>query len=237
MANKQFAIIGISKFGQRMIEELSALGCELLVIDKKKEVIELLKDKVSSAYVADVINEETIRKIVPETIDGVVIDLGDSFEVSILVTNYVKKMGIKTIMAKAETDEHGEILKIVGATHVIFPNREAAKRIAPIITSSQVFQFLPISESLVIAEVEVTPKYYGKTLIEADFRRTCSLNIIAIKSKDSDDYSFFTPEYKLLPKDQLLVAGSVDAISKFSGVVLAQKKNTFTEMIKRLWTR
>ena len=220
-----------------MVEELSQLGCELLLIDKKKEVIELLKDKVSSSYIADVINEETIRKIVPEEIDGAVVDLGDSIEVSILVTNYLKKMGIKTIMAKAETDEHGEILKLVGASHVIFPNREAAKRIAPIITSSQVFQYLPISESLVIAEVQLNPKFYGKTLIEADFRKTCDLNVIAIKSNESEDYSFFTPDYKLLPRDLLLVAGSVEAINKFSGTTLRQKKNSISDFFRRFIQR
>jgi len=90
---RQYAIIGVSKFGLYMLEELLKVDCEILVIDKKKELVESLKDKVTTAYIADAINEETIGRLVPETIDAAIIDLGDRIEVSILVTNYVKKLG------------------------------------------------------------------------------------------------------------------------------------------------
>ncbi len=58
---KQFAIIGISTFGKRVLDELVDVDCEIILIDKRSELIDLYKDSVTSAYIADVINEETIN--------------------------------------------------------------------------------------------------------------------------------------------------------------------------------
>ncbi len=233
----QFAIIGMSSFGQRMLEELSVLDCEILIVDKDRAVIEALKDKVSSAYIADAINEETIKRLVPPTIDAAIIDLGGRTEVSILVTNYLKKMGISNIIAKAETDEHGEILDIVGATHVVFPNREAAKRITPMLGSSLIFNYMPISNGLVIAEVKAPAKMYGMTLIEADLRRTQGLNVVAIRKGADGEYEFFSPEYKLQPNDILLVVGEEDNLYSFSGQRTAQRGKVLSKIFRNLLGR
>jgi len=234
---KQFAIIGMSTFGQRMLEELSQLDCEILIVDKDRTVIEALKDKVSSAYIADAINEETIKKLIPSTIDAAVIDLGGRTEVSILVTNYLKKMGIPTIIAKAETDEHGEILDIVGATHVVFPAREAAKRITPLLGSSLIFNYMPISNGLVIAEVKVPQKFCGMTLIEAQLRNNYGLNVVAIRKEVDGEYEFFSPEYKLNPNDILLVVGAEENISSFSGQRAISRNAGLSKIFKSFFGR
>jgi trk system potassium uptake protein TrkA len=237
MPAKQYAIIGMSSFGQRMLEELSELECEIVVVDKDRDVIEQVKDRATSAYIADAINEETIRKLIPPTIDAAIVDLGNRTEVSILVTNYLKKLGVANIVAKAETDEHGEILEIVGATHVVFPNREAAKRITPLLSSSLIFNFMPISNGLVIAEVQVPPRFSGLTLIEANLRRTQGLNVIAIRPVESDEYEFFSADYILNEHDILLVVGPELSIITFSGEKVATKKRAIGSLFRSLFSR
>ena len=234
---RQFAIIGLSNFGKRMLEELLSIDAEVLIVDKDKELIEQYKEKATAAYIADVINEETIKKIIPSTIDAAIIDLGDRVEVSILVTNYLKKHGIKNIIAKAETDEHGEILEIVGATQVIFPNREAAKRITPLLVSSYLFNYLPISNGLVIAEVKVPQKYYEMTLVEANLRHDFGVNVIAIRKEPNADYDFFTPEYRMQDDDVLLLVGKERDISFFSGAVLPERKKRIGSIFKTFFRR
>jgi trk system potassium uptake protein TrkA len=152
---KQFVIIGLDIFGKRALEELIPLEVDILIIDKDKEVIQNYKDKVASAYVADVTQIEIIEKIIPRTIDTAIIDLGDKIEASILVTHYLKQLGVREIVVKAESDQHGNILKIIGATMVIFPNKEAAKKIIPLLVSPLLLNYFPISEELIIAEVKV----------------------------------------------------------------------------------
>lgn len=214
---KQFGLIGLGKFGRRVLEEMLLTDVEILIIDKDEGLIEQYKNRVEAAYVADALKEETIAKIVPATIDGVIIDLVDKIEVSILVTNYLKKHGVRHIVATAETDEHGEILELVGATQIIFPNKEAARRITPTLISSTLFNYFPIGSGLAMAEVEVPAKYHSKTVIDANLRREVDINVIAIRSHDGEHFGFFGPDYLFQPGDVLLVVGEEHSVNRFTG--------------------
>jgi trk system potassium uptake protein TrkA len=234
---KQFAIIGLSRFGRRLLEEFLETDAELIIVDKDREVIELYKDKVASAYIADALNEEIVRKLIPPSIDAAIVDLDDRLEASILVTNYLKKLGVKEILARAESNEHGEILELVGATKVVLPNKEAAKRIAPFLISSQIFSYLPISTELVIAEVKVPEKFYGKSLIEVDMRRKYRLNVIAYRKLDSEEYFFYAPEYRLQADDVLLVGGREQDIDEFTEEKLSVSSKRITGLFRRFFFR
>jgi trk system potassium uptake protein TrkA len=234
---KQFVIIGLSRFGRRLLEEFLATDAEIIIIDKDREVIELYKDKVASAYIADVLNEEIIHKLVPPSIDAAVVDLGDRIEASILVTNYLKKLGIREIIARAESTEHGEILDLVGATKVVFPNQEAAKRVAPFLISSQIFSYLPISSGLVIAEVKVPEKFYGKSLVEVDMRRKYKLNVIAYRKLEGEEYFFYAPEYRLQADDILLVGGQEEDIDAFTEEKLPIGSKRISGLFRRFFSR
>ena len=234
---KQFVIIGLSRFGRRLLEEFLASDSEVIIIDKDREIIELYKDKVASAYIADVLNEEIIRKLVPPGIDAAVVDLGDRTEASILVTNYLKKLGVREIIARAESSEHGEILDLVGATKVVFPNLEAAKRIAPFLLSSQIFSYLPISSELVIAEVKVPEKFFGKSLVEVDMRRKYKLNVIAYRKLKGEEHFFYAPEYRLQADDILLVGGREEDIDAFTEEKLPISSRRISGLFSRFFSR
>jgi len=234
---KQFAIIGLSKFGQRMLEELSDTGCEIILIDKDRQRVDQFKDRVAAVYVADALNENVLEKLVPRGIDAAIVDPGDLTEVSILVTHYLKKLGIREIIAKADSDEHEEILKLVGATRVVRPNTEAARRIAPFLVSSLVFSYLPISKDLVIAEVKVPEQFYGKSLIEVDLRKQYRLNVIAYRKLNQEDYAFYAPEYRLQADDLLLLAGNEEDVARFTQERLPSAGKGLVGLFKKLLSR
>jgi len=234
---KQFAIIGLSKFGQRMLEELADTGCEIILIDKDRQRVDQFKDRVAAVYVADALNEDVLEKLVPRGIDAAIVDPGDLTEVSILVTHYLKKLGIREIIAKADSDEHEEILKLVGATRVVRPNTEAARRIAPFLVSSLVFSYLPISKDLVIAEVKVPEQFYGKSLIEVDLRKQYRLNVIAYRKLNQEEYAFYAPEYRLQADDLLLLAGNEEDVARFTQERLPSAGKGLVGLFKKLLSR
>jgi len=234
---KQFAIIGLSKFGQRMLEELVDTGCEIILIDKDRQRVDQYKDQVAAVYVADALNEDVLEKLVPRGIDAAIVDPGDLTEVSILVTHYLKKMGIREIIAKADSDEQEEILKLVGATRVVRPNTEAARRIAPFLVSSLVFSYLPISKELVIAEIKVPEQFYGKSLIEVDLRKQYRLNVIAYRKVNQEDYAFYSPEYRLQSDDVLLVGGAEEDVARFTQEPLPAAGSGLVGLFRKLLSR
>ncbi len=232
---KQYAVIGVSSFGRRILEELILLDCEIILIDKDPELIEYYKNEVTAAYIANVINEETVTRLIPPDIDAVVVDLGDKTEASILVTQYLKKLGVTNIIVKAETDQHGEILSIVGAHHVVFPNLEAAKRVTPLLVSDILFNYLPISGGLVMAETGVPESLVGNTLMETDIRRTRGINVVAFRKGGNGDYQFFVPEYRLQAEDILLIVGREEDVSGFTGRVASEKKRGMASLFRHLF--
>jgi len=233
---KQFAIIGLGAFGLRMLEELLVITNEIIIIDKDKDIIEKYKDLAKAAYITDAINETALVKIIPAEIDAVIVDLGGKIEVSIMTTNYLKKMGIKEIIVKAQTDEHGEVLAMVGATRVIFPDQEAAKRIAPMLASSFLFNFMPISPNLAFAEVQVNENCRGKTLLEANLRKLFHLNVVAMRKLASEEFFFINdPSYVFVDEDVLLVAGDENSINNFSRNPEKARKQDLGTMFRNLF--
>lgn len=234
---KQVAILGLSYFGTAVLDELLEMDVDILVIDKDREVLDRYRDAVSAAIGMDVINQEALEKTLPKNIDAVVIDMGKNIEASILTTSYCKKLGVSTIIAKAETDAHGEILELVGATKVVFPNREAAKRIVPQIVSSLVLNYLPVGGNLVIAEVEIPEFFIGKTVLELNLRKKYGLNLISVRSVETE-YRLFMPDYRFQEKDIALVSGTETDVDRFAGrLEKEQSSKGFINSIKDIFSK
>lgn len=214
---KQFAMIGLGLFGRRVLDELLEHDVEVLIVDRDEEVVQEYEDRVASAYVANGIRQDTIERIVPETVDAAIIDLGKNIEASILVSNYLSKMGVRKIIAKAETDQHGEILSIAGATDVIYPNREAAIRLVLPLVSASMLNYFPIGKNLVIAELELPDEFEGKSLVEADLRKNYKVNVIAVRKRGRDEYDFVSPVYQIEAGDVFLAAGEEENIANMPG--------------------
>jgi len=235
---KQLAIIGLSSFTGRILEQLENSDCEILLIDKDPETINAYKERVHRSFIADVLNESTIKQLIPPDIDAVIVDPGDRIEVSILVTNYLKKLGVRKIFVRAETDEHGEILNMVGAEHIVYPNREAAIRIAPLLLSSHLLSYMPLSPEMVLAEVKAPPSIVGKRLMDAGIRDEKNLNVVGLRGSSADNgYRFVSPDYIFQSDDVLLIAGAEKDVRQFSDTPIVSKKSGLGNMFSKLFTR
>ncbi|MEL3906795.1 MAG: TrkA family potassium uptake protein [Treponema sp.] len=213
----KFAIIGLGAFGIRMLEELIRFTDQIIIIDKDPNVIKKYEHKAMHSAVIDIIDENSLRESIYQGIDTAIVDLGGKIELSIMVTTYLKKLGIREIVVKAENDQHEEVLSIVGATTVIFPDREAAKRVMPMLASTLLFNFMPLSSNLALAEVGVNTEYVGKTLLEANLRKNLGLNVVAVRKPDCETFNFINdPQYRFAADDILLLAGSEEHIFTFS---------------------
>lgn len=213
------AIIGVGSFGTRIIDQLADADVEVIIVDKDRNVVEKLKDKVHDAYITDVINNDMLKKIIPEDVSGVIVDLGSKLETSILVTNYLHKLGVKHIIVKASSDEHGEILKLVGATLVVYPDLDAAQHITPMLLSSVLFNYMQVSPLFALAEVAIKKELFGKTLLESKFRQTYNLNIVATRKDNKDDFGFLnSPDFVFEDGMHALVAGTEENIRAYVGI-------------------
>ncbi|MCQ2590613.1 MAG: TrkA family potassium uptake protein [Treponema sp.] len=212
----QIAIIGLGTFAKRMIDELSEVGTELILVDRDAVVIDKYKAKAKESYIVDVINVESLSKIIPASIDGAVLDFDDKLEPSILATHYLHQMGIKNIIVETQSDTHGELLKLAGATQIIFPELEAAKRICPQLLSKNLWNYIQLSQDFAIAEVEIKDELVGTSVKDSNFRSKYGLNILACRIAGSDTLTpIKDPDYLFTKDSSIIVAGTNVSLDEF----------------------
>ncbi len=142
---KSFAVIGLGRFGTAVAKVLAELGNEVLAVDKDPEVIKEVSSLVTYAVEADVMDETVLRDLGISNMDAVVISIGSDLQASIMATLISKELGVKRVVAKAQTELHGKVLKKIGADRIIFPERDMGSRVAHNLTSRNILDYQKIS--------------------------------------------------------------------------------------------
>ncbi|WP_284140960.1 MULTISPECIES: TrkA family potassium uptake protein [unclassified Virgibacillus] len=211
---REFAVIGLGRFGGSICRELCMEGMEVLAIDNDEDKVNEYKNIASHAVIADSTDEATLKEIGIKNIDHVIVAIGDNIQASILTTVILTDLGIKKITVKAQNDYHEKILNRIGANHVVHPERDMGKRIAHSIISNNILDYLELSEDHSIVEVKVGTKMLGKSLIDLDIRANYGCNVVAIKQGKDINVSPLAEEI-LMENDILIVIGADKDISRF----------------------
>jgi len=177
---RSFTIIGMSSFGFFLARELTKEGMEVMAIDLDDEKIEKIKPVVQRAVIADGTDRLTLEKLGLNAFDGVVVSLGQ-IESSVLATLHLKELKIKRIICKALSVDHGKLLEKVGATEVVFPEKDMASKVARTLTHENILDYVPLAEGYSIVEIAPPMSFLRKSLGELDLRRECAVQVIIVK--------------------------------------------------------
>ncbi|AIG25447.1 TrkA family potassium uptake protein [Brevibacillus sp. 7WMA2] len=204
--SKQFAVIGMGRFGSSVAHALYEMGYEVMGIDEDEERINENIQNVTHSVAADSTDEMALREIGIRNFDVVVVSIGADIQASILTVLILKEMGVKKIVAKAQNERHGQVLYKVGADRVVFPERDMGIRVAHNLISANVLDFIELAEDYSVAEVVVSHSMVGQSLRDIDVRAKYGVNVIAIKSNQSFNISP-GPDIVLQHDDVLVVIG------------------------------
>ncbi len=217
-----FVVIGIGNFGYYTAQHLYELGSEVMVIDSNKERIQSIKEQVSRAVVADATDREVLEHLGVPEVDVAVVSVGDRLDTSILITLYLKEMGVEEVVVKAVTVDHGKILEKIGASSVIFPERDSGVRLANSLSSPNVIEHLPLSEGYSILEIAASAKLVGKNLKELRLRNRFGVQVIAIKELVPDRMHMPPdPDFVIKDSDILIVVGQDESLESLKKLTLA----------------
>jgi len=178
---KQFAIIGMGRFGSSVAKSLSKAGFEVLAIDRSEARTQEVSNFVTHAIQAECTDEEALRAIGIRNFDVVVVAIGVDIQSSILTTLILKEMGVTNIVVKASNDLHGKVLTRIGADKIIYPERDMGQRVAHHLISSNITDYIEFSNDYSIIESKVADKMVGHSLRQLDFRARYNCNVIALK--------------------------------------------------------
>jgi len=211
---KEFAVIGLGRFGGSICQALSDEGLEVMAIDIDEDKVNAYANIASHAVVGDTTDETVLKSLGIRNFDHVIVAIGDNIQASILTTIILKELGVKDITVKATNDYHEKVLSKIGADRIVHPERDMGKRIAHKIVSNNVLDYLELSDEHSIVEISANEKIHGHSIIELDVRARYGVNIVAIKRNKEIIVSPQANE-KIQKHDILIVIGADSDINRF----------------------
>lgn len=222
MSKKQFAIIGLGRFGRSVAKTLYELGNDVLVIDKNEDIVEEMAELSTKAICMDVTEKSQLLSLGLRNFDVVIVSIGDDLESNVLITLNLKEIGVKKIICKAKDEMCEKVLMKIGADKVVLPEKDMGIRMAYNLVSSNVLDYIQLSEEYGVMEIEVAPKWEYKTLIELDLRKKYDINVVAVKSNNTINVNPYA-DYVLKPNDILVVIGSKKSLNKLEDIAIVKK--------------
>ncbi len=224
---ERYAIIGLGRFGSRLATLLVDAGAEVIAIDKQRELVEAMRDRVTLAVCLDSTDEEALLAQGIDKVDVAIVGIGTAFEASALTTVILKQIGVPRVIARATTSVRAQILSRIGADDIVNPEQESAERWRNRLMAPSIMERIELAEGFSLVQVAAPEKFAGKTLMELNVRNKYNVNVVAIRRTvaESDEegikrtrqfvLSVPMADTKIESGDVLLIIGDNESIRNF----------------------
>lgn len=228
---RQFAVIGLGRFGITVARALSKKGFQVIAIDSDEEKVRIASEFTTVAVQLDATDANSLQKVGLKDMDVAIVAVGEDISASILVTMICKDMGIPMVISKATDPLQGKILAKIGADRVVFPERDMGERLAESLASPGIFDFISVSKDYSIIEISAPKAFCDKNLGEVNLRAKYGVTVIAIKHKipgiDEAGEPTFREQIGIAPTskdeitkgDTLVVLGKVKDLERLKGII------------------
>jgi trk system potassium uptake protein TrkA len=211
MALQHAAVIGLGNFGFAVAQTLAERGAQVICVDADMEKVQAIKDVVLNAVQADATDERALRAVGIAEVEVAVVSLGNNREASILAAMTLQDMGVKEIVVKAVSDQHARVLKRLGVSRVVFPEKDMGRRVAERLLAPQILEHLELSAEYGIEEIVPPGDFLGKTIGDLRFRTKYGVSVLAIRRETATGKEEMlvnpTRDDKILANDLLIVIG------------------------------
>ena len=212
---KTFIVIGLGRFGTAVATELSSLGHEVLAMDATEEYVQRIADQVTHAVTGDARDPGVLRALGVRNYDCAVVAVGEDVGNSALITLTLKELGVSQVICKAQSHVHRKVLEKIGADRVLFPEYEMGTRLAQNLSSSNVLNFIELSDAFGIVETAIPKAWADKTIKGLDVRAKYHVNIIAVRRGKEGELNIAPgPDYVLSAGDVVVTLGRTEDINR-----------------------
>ena len=210
---KTYAVIGLGKFGLNIAKGLAEQGMDIIAVDNDPHKIQEISEYIEDAIVLDSTDIKALQEAGVVGLATVIISIGENIEASILTLMALKELDNKNIIAKAITLTHGEILARLGAFKVIYPEREAARKLVENLVGNVVIDQVDFSSTIKIAKFLATQPLIGRLIKDIEMMFENEIHLIACKTRDVWKFDI-EKTYKIREGDMLAFIGKKAFIEK-----------------------
>lgn len=211
-----YVVIGLGKFGFHVAKGLAQQGESVIAIDNDEEKIRDASEFVQDAIMLDSTDIRALREAGIADVEVAIVSIGEHIEASILTVMALKELGIETVIAKAITQVHGQILSKLGAAKVIYPEMESAKKLVKKIVKNMLYETIDLSITMKLAKMTVPAFWVGSSILSPTFEEEYEVKAIAYKHQ-GEWHTSFEKDDILETGDILVVLGDsnhIEALSK-----------------------
>ena len=178
---KSVLIVGVGRFGQKMIEKLNELNYEVMAIDRDESRVNAVLPMVTDAQIGDATNEAFLRTLGVSDYDLCFVTISSDFQSSLVASALLKDLGAKQVVSRAASDIHRQFLLRNGADDVFFPAKQVADWAVMRYAADHVLDYISLGSDYAIYELTVPEEWNGKTVGALDIRKKYGLNILVVR--------------------------------------------------------
>lgn len=209
---RRFVVIGLGHFGFNVAKTLFECGHEVTAVDIDKSLVQSIRDFSSQAVVADASEVGTLESIGIRDVDVAVVSLGGRLDASILATLHMQEMGVPNIVVKADSEDHAKVLKKLGATDIVFPEKDMAVRLAERLSTPTVLDQVEFIEGYSVLEIKAPKVLWNLSLKDGDVRDRYGLSVVMIRRAGAEGQVLVAPQASdLIKEGDILVLLGKDA--------------------------
>jgi len=212
--NEAVVVIGMGRFGRALALELVREGTDVLAIDSRPDLVARMTGKLTHVVAADSTDLDSLRELGIPDFRRAVVAIGNDIQASILTTSLLVELGIPAIWAKAVNEQHGRILRRVGAHHVVFPEHDMGERVAHTV-QGRMLDYIVMDADFAMIKTVAPAATVGIPLRGTNIRQTYGATVVAVKHADGD-FNYATMDTVLREGDLIFVFGRTAQIEKFA---------------------
>ena len=222
MAKKSFAVIGLGQFGISVVEELVGNGADVIAIDTDEEAVKKVSSILPTVAVANATDEESLKELGIKDVDSAIVAFGSHIESSILTTVILKELGVKSIIVRVDDAYYLPIMKKLGATEVIMPQKAAGIALANRLGNEDFKDFYKLDDKYSVVSIVINSAYVPQQLKNLSTKDKYGVNVVLINRNGRS----FVPggNDSLLPDDTIFVVGGNKEIRDFREAINGNKK-------------
>lgn len=177
----KYIIIGLGNYGRVLAEELSAMGHEVIGADNNESRVDSVKDKIATAFVIDAADEQSLSVLPLNSVDVVIVAIGENLGASIRVVALLKQKKVEHIYARAIDMLHRAVLEAFSLDRILSPEEDAARSLVRLLDFGTTIEAFRVDSEYYVVKFAVPEKFIGYYVNELNLDQEFHLKLIGLK--------------------------------------------------------
>ncbi|MEM1012022.1 MAG: TrkA family potassium uptake protein [Planctomycetota bacterium] len=214
----RYLVIGLGNFGSAVCEALYGRGHDVIAVDLAEDAVDRVAQHATRTAVADGTDPAVLTRLGGEKADAGIVGTGDDISASILAALALKDVGCTNIVVKVISPAHDRIMRKLGVSETVFPERDTAQNLVARLVGSSLLNYVKLGQDFGLQEMAVPDKWENVTLRDLDLRRKHGVLVVGIHDVLTDKVQSPDPDRVLTDSDSLLISGRLADLEKLASI-------------------